>query len=160
MTFFLNIKLKLLMVISSLAFTPKECNNLSSNFNELQKSQDTITITYQAVSRGFFEEISVSNNAITISEDLNRKEIKTYTISTEDWNACLEFLANIDINGLSVLKAPTTYRYADGAAHATLIIKDGNKEIRSSEFDHGHPPQEIKDLVEKLQSFKKLSSKQ
>ena len=138
----------------------KECNNMSSRFNDLQKRQDDITITYQAVSRGFFEEISVTNNSVKISNDINRKDDKTYDCSKEDWNECLKLVSEIDLDNLSKLEAPTNYRYVDGAAHATLIIKDGDKEIRSSEFDHGHPPKEIKDLVEKLQSFKKLSSKQ
>lgn len=152
--------MKLLIAICSLVFIPKQCNAVSSNYTELQKRQDTITITYQAVSRGFFEQISISRNSITISNDLNMKDVKTYNSSTENWKVCLELLSKININGLSELKAPTTYRYTDGAAHATLIIKDGDKETRSSEFDHGHPPQDIKELVEKLQSFKKLSSKQ
>ncbi|TJY38088.1 hypothetical protein [Pontimicrobium aquaticum] len=152
--------MKSLIILLSLIFIPKQCNTVSSNYTELQKRQETITITYQAVSRGFFEEISISSDSITISNNINRKNVKTYNSSIEDWNTCLELLSKIKINGLSILKAPTTFRYADGAAHATLIIKDGDKEIRSSEFDHGHPPQEIKELVEKLQSFKKLSSKQ
>lgn len=152
--------MKLLVTISSLAFIPKECHHASSGFNKLQKRQDTITITYQAVSRGFFEEISVSNDSITICNDLNRNVIKAYKSPKEDWNVCLELLSKIDLNGLSKLEAPTNYRYADGAAYAILIIKDGEQEIRSAEFDHGHPPKDIKELVEKLQSFKKSSLKQ
>lgn len=133
---------------------------MSSSFNDLQKRQDDITITYQAVSRGFFEEISITNNNIKISNDLSRKDYKTYKNLKEDWNECLKLVSEINLDNLPELKAPTDYRYVDGAAHATLSIKDGDQEIRSSEFDHGHPPKEIKDLVEKLQSFKKLSSKQ
>lgn len=152
--------MRILIIILSLTFLPKECNNVSTVFTELQKRQDTITITYEAVSRGFFEEISVSNNSFSICNDLNRKEFKTYECSEKDWNESLELLSKINIEGLPNLKAPTSMRQYDGAAHATLIIKDGSNKIRSNTFDHGHPPEEIKALVEKLLSFKKIAAKQ
>ena len=152
--------MKILITILTLILIPKECNNMTSNFSDLQKRQDTITITYEAVSRGFFEEISITHNSLKICNDINRKEYKTYDFPKEDWNICLELLSKIDLDNLSELKAPTSYRHVDGAAHATLIINDGEKKIRSSEFDHGHPPKEIKELVEKLQTFKKISTKQ
>ena len=152
--------MKILLIIFSLLLFPKDCNNLSSSFVELQERQESITITYQAVSRGFFEEISISSDSITIGNDFNKKDIKTYKNPKGSWNTCLELLSKIDLDILSELEAPTSMRQYDGAAHATLIIKDGNKEIRSNTFDHGHPPTEIKELVEKLQTFKKLSVKQ
>ncbi|MCK0179537.1 hypothetical protein MWU50_09565 [Flavobacteriaceae bacterium S0862] len=152
--------MKLLFTIFSLIIIPKECNNMSSNFTALQERQDTIIITYEAVSRGFFEEISLSKDSLTICNDINKKDYKTYNLSKENWSTCLKLLSKIDMNGLSELEAPTTYRYSDGAPHATLIIKDSDKEIRSSEFDHGHPPNEIKELVEKLLTIKKMATKQ
>ena len=152
--------MKLIFTIFSLILIPKECNNISSNFTALQERQDTIIITYEAVSRGFFEEISLSKDSLTICNDINKKGYKTYNLSKENWSTCLELLSKIDMNGLSELEAPTTYRYSDGAPHATLIIKDSDKEIRSSEFDHGHPPNEIKELVEKLLTIKKMAKKQ
>lgn len=152
--------MKLITAILAMVFIPKECNNVSSNFTTLQKRQDTITITYQAVSRGFFEEISLSKDSLTICNDINKKDYKTYKLSEENWSTYLELLSKIDMDGLSELEAPTTYRYVDGAPHATLLVKDGEREIRSSEFDHGHPPKEIKELVEKLLTFKKITTKQ
>jgi hypothetical protein len=41
-----------------------------------------------------------------------------------------------------------------------LIIKDSDEEIRSSTFDHGHPPKEIKELIETLLTLKKMTAKQ
>lgn len=152
--------MKFLITIITVFVLTEGCNNISSNLSSLQECQESITITYQAVSRGFFEEISISSDSITISKDHNKKNINAFKNHKEDWNTCLELLSKVDMNDLSKLKAPTSYRYVDGAAHATLIIKNGDKEIRSSEFDHGHPPKEIKALVEKLQTFKKLSVKQ
>ena len=152
--------MKIIIAILSLILVPKECNKFSSSITELQERQDTITITYEAVSRGFFEEISVSKNSLKLCYDINKKEYKTYDCPKEDWDVCLELLSKIDVDGLSKLEAPTSMRYSDGAPHATLIIKEGGKEIRTNEFDHGHPPEEIKALVEKLLTLKKIASKQ
>lgn len=152
--------MKLLITILSIFIIPKECNNMSSNFTALQERQDTITITYEAVSRGFFEEISISNNSLTTCNDINRKDYETYKSPKESWNECLKLLSKINIDGLPELEAPTSMRHYDGAAHATLIIKDGDKKIRSNTFDHGHPPKEIKELIEKLLALKKMLTKQ
>ncbi len=152
--------MKTLMTILTIFLLPEGCNNVSSNLTELQERQNTITITYEAVSRGFFEEISVSKTALKLCNDINRKEYKTYDSPKEDWDVCLELLSKIAIDSLTELNAPTSMRQYDGAAHATLIIKDGEKEIRSNTFDHGHPPKEIKELVEKLQALKKMTTKQ
>jgi len=51
-------------------------------------------------------------------------------------------------------------RQYDGAAHATLTITRSKEKTKASTFDHGYPPDNIKTLVEKLLSFKKLASKQ
>lgn len=152
--------MKLLIAIFSLIFIPKECNNMSSSFNELQKRQDTITIIYEANSRGFFEEITVSKNILKICNDLNRKDYETIELDKKSWTDCLELLSEINLDSLSDLKAPTSMRYVDGAPHATLIVKDDGNKIQSSTFDHGHPPKEIKKLVEKLLALKKIITKQ
>jgi len=152
--------MKLLITILSLIFIPKECNNSISNYNELQKKQDSITITYKANTRGYYEEISVSKNTLKVCNDINKKRYETFECTQVDWEACLQLLSKINIDSLSKLEAPTSMRFSDGAAHATLIINDGNKEIRSSEFDHGHPPKEIKELIEKLLALKKMAVKQ
>ena len=70
--------MKILISILSLLVLPTDCNNLSSSFKELQKRQDTITITYEASSRGYFEEISVSNKSFTICNDITKKEYKSF----------------------------------------------------------------------------------
>ena len=152
--------MKFLISILLVVIAPKECNNKNTTTTTLIDSkQNNITITYQALSRGSFEEISVSNDTFTICNDRDRKLIKSYKCTTKDWNECLELLSQIKINNLPNIKAPTSMRLYDGAAHATLTIKDKTKEVQSNSFDHGYPPEEIKMLVEKLLSFKKMTSK-
>lgn len=148
--------MKFLISLLLITLAPKECNNK----NTAQAQQNDITITYEASSRGYFEEISVTQETFTLCKDLSREQLDTFKNKSNDWKECLILLKAIDTESLPNLKAPTGMRLYDGAPHATLIIKTSEKEIRSSSFDHGHPPTEIKALVEKLLSFKKIASKE
>jgi len=153
--------MKFLFSLLAIVLFTRECNHKNTTATTLtNKMQNDVTITYQALSRGFFEEISVSKDAFTICNDRDRKLIKSYEYDIKDWNECLALLSQIKIDALPSIKAPTSMRLYDGAAHATLTIKEKTKEIQSNSFDHEHPPEEIKALVEKLLSFKKMTSKQ
>ena len=125
-----------------------------------KKQEQKITILYQASSRGSFEEISVSKDSFSLCNDIYRKHIKSFEYDVKDWNVCLELLKEIDVKNLPKIKAPTSMRQYDGAPHAMLTIKNDNETIQSNSFDHGHPPEEIKALVEKLLSFKNMTLKQ
>lgn len=149
--------MKILFSILTLILITRDCNNTSKS----SKTQENgLTITYEASSRGSFEEISVSKDSFSISHDRYRKDITFYKTPSSKWNECLELLNKIEIDKLPNLKAPTSMRQYDGAAHAYLTIKNNKEEIKSSTFDHGFPPDEIKMLVEKLLSLKKLIPKQ
>jgi len=153
--------MKFLLVLITLVSIAKECNNKKDSINlATQKAQENTTIIYSMYSRGFFEEITLSKEYFTICHDRARKHIKTYKNNMANWDEFLELLAEIDLNNLANLKAPTELRKSDGAAYAALIIKENAKEIKSSSFDHRYPPTEIKALVEKLLSFKKNTLKQ
>jgi len=153
--------MKFLLVLITIVSLAKECKDKNvSEIRAAQKNQEKLTIVYRASSRGFFEEITLSNNTLTICNDRAREQIKYYKNNANNWDEYLKLLAQIDLNNLPNIKAPTAMRDYDGAAHATLIIKDKSKEIKSSTFDHEYPPSEIKALVEKLLSFKKNTLKQ
>ncbi len=153
--------MKFIISILAIALFTRDCNNKDvSGLTLPNTQQETIAIIYQASSRGFFKEIIVTENNITISNDRDNQQLNSFKNNNKIWNEYLDLLAQIDINKLPNIKAPTAMRDYDGAAHATLTIKEENKEIKSRIFDHEYPPAEIKTLVEKLLSFKKNSSKQ
>jgi hypothetical protein len=149
--------MKIILSFLAIILITKDCDTAATSHNT--QEQD-IAIIYQASSRGSFEEITVSKDSFSISSDRAKKDITFYKTTSKDWNESLKLLDAIKLNQLPNLKAPTSMRQYDGAAHATLIIKNDKEEIKSNSFDHGYPPEEIKSLVEKLLSFKKLASKQ
>jgi len=120
------------------------------------KNQTEITsIKYQAFSRGFFQEILILENEMIIHSDRDYKNAKTHKISKKEWTEFMRLLSVIDIEALPKLKAPTAKRLYDGAAHASLAIEKKGETTSSSTFDHGHPPKQLKALMDYILSFKK-----
>ena len=62
--------------------------------------------------------------------------------------------SEIDIKNIPNLKPPSTKSHYDGALAGSLKIelasKTGSVETMSPTFDHGNPPKEISELVNKL----------
>jgi len=120
----------------------------------------TTGITYTAMSRGSYEYVQISGSKVSISTDKSLKNIKTYTYNESDWKQLKSLIDAFDFQTLNKLKAPTDKRLHDGAAHASLAIRQGDMEVMSPSFDHGHPPKEIEDLVNKVLSIKESVIKQ
>lgn len=120
-----------------------------------KKQKEITRIIYQANSRGFFKEIIVSKDTAVIKNNRDSHDNIRTKISKNDWDTCLELLSKINIDELPKLKAPTSKRLYDGAAHASITIEKYEGKVTSSTFDHGHPPKTIKTLTELLLSFEK-----
>jgi hypothetical protein len=56
---------------------------------------------------------------------------------------------------LETLKAPTEKRFHDGAAIANLKVTYQDKSFQTEAFDHGNPPEAIKKIVDKINTFAK-----
>ena len=151
--------MKLLFSLLALILINKECENKNSssesnkteivNSDKSNDQQKEYTIEYSAISRGIFKEITINNSSITVKKDRNTNPV-TKKCSNEIWSKLTHILDEVDLKMLPELEAPTQKRLYDGAAHATLkVIVDGETYTTSS-FDHGFPPEEIKDLCDKL----------
>ena len=137
---------------SSVEFTDKG--------DTLKKSQDETTIVYKALSRGTFVFVEISETVVLVSSDRNLINRDKYSCDKSDWNALNELVEKVNRETFSELEAPTKKRLFDGAAHATLTIKQGDEEITTPSFDHGYPPETIAALVNKVLSIKENVIKQ
>jgi len=151
--------MKYIFCLFSMVFFTKECNDTNSETSSLKNAEDDITISYEAISRGFFEEIQVTKAALRTTSDPNKKQYATSNTNAEDWKEILSLLAKIDAEKIKTLKAPSSKRLHDGAAHAVLKIKYKDNEVSSNAFDHGNPPKELAALVTKLQAMAKAVDK-
>lgn len=142
--------MKLFTLIFLSLFLNKSCD--SQTKNDLK----TAAIEYTASSRGFYQKITIQDQMVSISKDRNSnvKPIAT-KISDDDWKELSGYFEAIALNNLASLKAPTEKRFHDGAAIANLEIMYNDKSYKTNSFDHGYPPEAIKKIIAKINSFAK-----
>ena len=152
--------MKFLFSILALLLTVKECDQkksaedktkteLVSNNDTAKMQQEEYTIEYTAISRGFYKEITINSSTIAIKNSRGSEAI-THECTQELWEEIKAKLDSIDVENLSKLKAPSEKRFVDRTAIANIKIIYKDTTYQSSEFDHGHPPKEIKPLCDKI----------
>jgi hypothetical protein len=140
----------------------KSVNTSSASTNSEKMSdltQEYSKVWYEATTRGFYEKIWVTKDSITITADRNQMVSTSYLTLEEDWNELMNLLKTVNVSELPDLEAPTSMRHYDGAAIATLAVSMGKTEIKSNNFDHGHPPKAIEAVVNKVLSMKEMHEK-
>lgn len=142
--------MKILSLLFLTLFLGKGCQG------DKKQNIETAVVEYVANTRGFYQKIVVENQTVTISGDREGKEKPVATdISDADWEVLISEFRKINLEEIPSLKAPTTKRFYDGAAIAHLKITYKDKTYKTSGFDHGFPPDEIKKIVDKITSFAK-----
>ena len=131
-------------------FLGKSCEGQTNN------DLKTAVLEYTANTRGFYQKIRIQDQMVSISKDRsgNEKAIAT-KISEKDWKELVAHFETIELESLATLKAPTEKRFHDGAAIANLEVTYKDKTYQTTSFDHGYPPEAIKKLVVKINSFAK-----
>jgi len=142
--------MKLFTVILLSIFLGKSCT--SQTKNDLK----TAVLEYTANTRGFYQKITIQNQTVTVSKDRegNDKPVAK-KISDKDWKELGDYFESMELDTLPTLKAPTQKRFYDGAAIANLKVVYKDKTYQTEAFDHGYPPEALKKLVAKINSFAK-----
>lgn len=123
-----------------------------------QQQSDLINtkMVYIANSRGFYQKISIQNQQISTSNNRREEGLGITTkISDDDWKNLVTLFSKIDLEKLSTYEGPTKKRLYDGASMANITITAKEKEYQSTTFDHGTPPVEIADFINKVVSLAK-----
>lgn len=142
--------MKLISLLILTLFVGKGCDN------KTDQDINTAVIEYVANTRGYYQKITIAQQVVTISEDRAAKEKgKIEKISDADWKTLITLLEEVDLEALKNLKAPTEKRFYDGAAIANLQITYKGITYKAPSFDHGFPPDEITEIVNKINSFSK-----
>ncbi len=127
-------------------FLAKSCDK------ELNQEMKKATIEYEAVSRGYYLNIVVHDENLSIIR--KRGELaKNYQLTKRDWNELANLYKFVKPEEISNYKPPTEKRFYDGAAIGLLKIVYEGKSYETQGFDHGTPPAEIEKLVNKIVSF-------
>jgi len=142
--------MKLFAAILMTIFLSKSCEGQTKNDSKLA------VIEYTASTRGFYQKITVENQTVAVSRDRSGTEKPVVTkISDKDWKELIGSFETINLDNLATLKAPTEKRFHDGAAIANLKVTYKDKIYQTVSFDHGYPPESIKKLVNKINTFAK-----
>jgi predicted ATPase len=142
--------MKLFAVLLLSVFLSKSCE--SQNKNDLK----TAVLEYTANTRGFYQKITIQDQMVSVSKDRSGTDKLVATkISEKDWKELVEYFETINLDSLPKLKAPTEKRFHDGAAIADLKVVYKDKTYQTVAFDHGYPPEAIKKIVTKINSFAK-----
>lgn len=121
-----------------------------------KQAQSEMQLEYTANTRGFYQKITIQNQQLYVSKDRDTDKKGAFSkISDADWNALMGYFETIKLAQLADLKSPTEKRFYDGAAIANLKVTYKGKDYVTTDFDHGFPPAEIKNLVDKITSFVK-----
>lgn len=141
-------KLYALIVLS--IFLSKNCEGQTKN------DLKTAVLEYTANTRGFYQKITIKDQMVRVSKDRssNDKPVPV-KISDTDWKELVSDFETIELESLASLKAPTEKRFYDGAAIADLKVSYKDKVHQTTSFDHGNPPEAIKKLISKINSFAK-----
>lgn len=111
-------------------------------------------IVYTANSRGFFNETVIENKTVKTTNTRNGKPVSTI-LTQKQWNSLVKEFQKVNLEEIPNFEAPTQKRFHDGAAMANLKITFNGKTYESKTFDHGFPPEPIKNLVNTILSFSK-----
>ncbi|WP_431128427.1 hypothetical protein [Flagellimonas flava] len=113
-----------------------------------QEELDDYIIEYRAIARGMSRRVVVKHKIFVYHATRNHKTADSLEIKNEQRAKLVELLEGLPIKGIPYLKPPSDKRLADGAPHAKLKISLKKRTYESPGFDHGNPPEELKDLVE------------
>lgn len=125
----------------------------------LKKESDKISFEYEAITRGSYKKVIVKQDTVITIKDRGLENVITKGLKNGEWNGILKSLEGVDLDGLSEIKPPSVKHQVDAAPIANLKVIRGDKTYQSSSFDHGNPPHEIKDVVEKIISASDLQKK-
>ncbi|CAM1349771.1 MULTISPECIES: hypothetical protein [Tenacibaculum] len=126
---------------------------LMMNCAAQNKTKEFDKIAYEAQTRGSLVQLTIEGNKL--SYKTYQKE-GTKEVTKEQLEELKRIVNELNLDKISDLKAPSEKRITDGALHAELTIKIADKEYKSSTFDAGNPPKELKKLEDLLYSLSDL----
>ena len=124
-----------------------------------QERISELSFEYEASSRGFYQRIKVEKGILFFQENRNKSKDVTVEIDEKQWEKLVGLVKKVELENLSLFKAPSKRREIDGAAIAKLKVIKNENEFTSTNFDHGNPPLEIKNLVNYIISLSQSGKK-
>lgn len=113
-----------------------------------QYKKDTISLNYNAQTRGFQLAIQMENNLLEVTKNNETHQIE---LTEKQFNEVIEMVKKIDFNSLKN-NISIDDLAVDKAIKGEFEI-NFNSELYEFEFDHNNAPEQIQELLNKLQSL-------
>lgn len=108
-------------------------------------------VTYTATTRGFFTQLNIEGNTLTVSRDRgNPTQGETLEISEANLRRLSTLYSAIKPEKFPVLEVPSDKRATDRAQMAWLEVTTSGQTYKTPVFDHGNAPAEIREFVDFL----------
>ena len=120
----------------------------SSSIEKLSSNNEKISLSERT--RGTNRIFIFSNGKL--ESTINGKNTNQ-ELTSNDWAKILKSTDKINIENISKLESPSTKRYTDAALASVITITKNGTEYKSSAFDSGNPPTELKSLYDKIQKL-------
>jgi hypothetical protein len=159
-----KIAVLMIVLITSLSCkcTKKTASQTTDGNEKTMEKENTTTtrndfiIEYTTNTRGFYQKTIIKNQIMAVSRDRSGIEKEEESkLSNADWSDLVAAFNKTNLEEIPNLKAPTEKRFYDGAAIANLKITVKENTNETQPFDHGFPPAEIKELVDKITTLSK-----
>lgn len=154
-----NYKVK--VQVTELENPPQDASSLVYTLIEIlskEKASQAIesslkSITYEASTRGQFLQIKVFPKQIEVFKARGVADPIIQEISSEEWQALVEAVNQLELQTINTLSAPSNDRARDAALAAQVSIKNDQGVYDSSIFDHKNPPPALETLVNQVLSI-------
>ena len=107
-------------------------------------------IIYEARTRGSEIKIEFKNGTLFFKSNSEEKSI---VLNDAQINDIQNVAQEIKLTKIADLIAPSDKRFSDKTLSARFIIKKNDISYISSDFDHGNPPKELKELYLILEKY-------
>ncbi|WP_052188205.1 hypothetical protein [Cellulophaga sp. Hel_I_12] len=123
---------------------------LACGANKSEKNSCPSSILYKVETRGLYVNIALNKSTITIEKGSNKENSKTIDLDKNYWAQICSMVEKINLKNIKNIKPTSEGRFSDRAAIAKLKIEFQDKVYESNNFDHGNPPEKLKELIEKI----------
>jgi len=123
-----------------------------------QPAKDIIKIEFTTSTRGYYKQLTMTKQSITIQQEGRQSENKNPVIrkmKKQDWNRLILSLKDVPLAELPLLKSPSSNRASDGARASSIAITTSDGVIWSHEFDNENPHEKLQMLMKAITTLNK-----
>ena len=116
-------------------------------------------IDFTKSSRGFLEELTITQDSVSIKTENARSSVLRYQrsekLEEKKWAQIRSVVESLSLAEIPLYKSPTMKRSFDGALHATLTITTAAGDSYTHGFDDENPHPNLRALMKCIQEIRK-----